>query len=87
MGHRVEENIDPESEIGQSLTSLLSLLQGLHNGLDTLGGRQKRDISKILHKTLDLTYILYSMNFSGCASVNGIIREYNSLVDATPLFK
>ena len=49
-----DENIDPESEIGQNLTSLLSLLQGLHNGLDSLGGsssRQKRDISKILHKT------------------------------------
>ena len=28
-----------------------------------------------------------SINFADCASVNGIIREYNSLVDASPLLK
>merc|ERR1719385_506247 len=65
-----DENIDPESEIGKNLNSLLSLLQGLQSGLDSIGGssgRQKRDID--------------------CASINGIIRQINSLVDAAPLLK
>merc|ERR1719447_819097 len=65
-----EENIDPESEIGKNLTSLLNLLQGLSNGLDSIGGsssRQKRDIN--------------------CGWVNGIIRQYNSLLEASPLLQ
>merc|ERR1711973_1066551 len=65
-----EENIDPESEIGKNLTSLLNLLQGLSSGLDSIGGsssRQKRDIS--------------------CAWVNRIIRQYNSLLEASPLLQ
>merc|ERR1739845_233828 len=65
-----EENIDPESEIGKNLTSLLNLLQGLSSGLDSIGGsssRQKRDIN--------------------CAWVNGIIRQYNSLLEASPLLQ
>merc|ERR1712180_319350 len=65
-----EENIDPESEIGKNLTSLLNLLQGLSSGLDSIGessSRQKRDIN--------------------CAWVNGIIRQYNSLLEASPLLQ
>merc|ERR1719447_79821 len=65
-----EENIDPESEIGKNLTSLLNLLQGLSSGLDSIGGsssRQKRDIN--------------------CVWVNGIIRQYNSLLEASPLLQ
>merc|ERR1712126_635992 len=65
-----EENIDPESEIGKNLTSLLNLLQGLSSGLDSIGGsssRQKRDIN--------------------CGWVNGIIRQYNSLLEASPLLQ
>merc|ERR1711962_398895 len=65
-----EENIDPESEIGKNLTSLLNLLQGLSSGLDSIGessSRQKRDIN--------------------CGWVNGIIRQYNSLLEASPLLQ
>merc|ERR1712013_552082 len=65
-----EENIDPDSEIGKNLTSLLNLLQGLSSGLDSIGGsssRQKRDIN--------------------CGWVNGIIRQYNSLLEASPLLQ